>query len=208
MVSPCGQADPPSLRRQHSATGHPPRKFPRHLLQNRSDYSTTKTPLLWMNDQRSGRAASMTMASSPSYFELSKQADPSMGLKPEEGHMTSQGSSRVGFSESGSTPARTNRRGSLILPPFRWKRSIALIGVASLTGLSLASCAGSSLSASSTCSQFMSASPQAQQTAVDQLAQQYNKPDYSTPLGSPEVPYYCSGNPNVTLGEFFAQAQD
>jgi len=54
----------------------------------------------------------------------------------------------------------------------------------------------------------MSASPQAQQTVVDQLAQQYNKPDYATPLGSPEVPYYCSSNPNVTLGEFFERAQD
>ena len=90
----------------------------------------------------------------------------------------------------------------------RPKRYIALLGLASLTGLGFASCSGSSLSASSTCRQFISASPQAQQTIVDQLAQQYNKPDFATPLGSPEVPYYCTSNPNVTLGQFFQQAQD
>jgi hypothetical protein len=121
--------------------------------------------------------------------------------------MANNGSSTVGLPESRSAPERISRGGRL-LSPLRWKRTIALIGAASLTGLSFASCSGSSLSASSTCSQFMSASPQAQQTAVDQLAQQYNKPDYATPLGSPEVPYYCSSNPNVTLGEFFAHAQD
>ena len=54
----------------------------------------------------------------------------------------------------------------------------------------------------------MAASPQDQQTIVDQLAQQYDKPDYATPLGSPEVPYYCTSNPNVTLGEFFKHAQE
>lgn len=83
-----------------------------------------------------------------------------------------------------------------------------MAGVSSLVGLSFASCNGSSLSASSTCSQFMAASPQDQQTIVDQLAQQYDKPDYATPLGSPEVPYYCTSNPNVTLGEFFKHAQE
>jgi hypothetical protein len=54
----------------------------------------------------------------------------------------------------------------------------------------------------------MSASPQQQQEVVDQLATQYNKPDYATPLGSPEVPYFCSANPDVTLGHFFQEASD
>ena len=49
---------------------------------------------------------------------------------------------------------------------------------------------------------------QAQQTAVEKLAAQYDKPDYATPLGMPEVPYYCSANPSATLGYFFSHAQD
>jgi hypothetical protein len=69
-------------------------------------------------------------------------------------------------------------------------------------------CNGSGLTAASTCSQFMNATPQAQQTIVDQLATQYNKPDYASPLGAPEVPYYCAANPNVTLGQFFSNAGD
>jgi hypothetical protein len=71
----------------------------------------------------------------------------------------------------------------------------------------LAGC-GSSLSASSTCQDFLNASPSAQQQVVDQLAAQYRKPDYATPLGEPEVPYFCASNPSVTLGQFFAEAQD
>jgi hypothetical protein len=53
----------------------------------------------------------------------------------------------------------------------------------------------------------MNANASDQQQVVDSLAGQYNKPDYSTPLGSPEIPYYCSANPSVTLGQFFQNAQ-
>lgn len=64
-----------------------------------------------------------------------------------------------------------------------------------------------SLSASSTCQEFMNASPAAQVSIVDSLAAQYHKPDYATPLGEPDVPYYCASNPSVTLGQFFENAQ-
>jgi hypothetical protein len=67
---------------------------------------------------------------------------------------------------------------------------------------------GGSLSGNSTCQDFLSA-PQAEQQAVIQsLATQYDKPDYVTPLGEPEVSYYCASNPSTTLGQFFANAQD
>jgi hypothetical protein len=82
-----------------------------------------------------------------------------------------------------------------------------LVGIALvLSALALGACNSTSLSASTTCGQFMSATPQQQQQVLDQLATQYNQPDYATPLGSPEVPYYCSANPNVTLGHFFKEA--
>ena len=82
---------------------------------------------------------------------------------------------------------------------------IASLSIA-LAALTLTAC-GSSLSASSTCQDFLNASPQDQQSAVDKLAAQYDEPDYATPLGEPEVPYYCSSNPSVTLGYFFSHAQ-
>jgi hypothetical protein len=82
-----------------------------------------------------------------------------------------------------------------------------LVGMALvLSPVALGACNSTSLGASTTCGQFMSATPQQQQQVIDQLATQYNQPDYATPLGSPEVPYYCSANPNVTLGGFFKEA--
>lgn len=85
-------------------------------------------------------------------------------------------------------------------------RAGMLIAVVSVAG-SIAGC-GSSLSASSSCSDFLKASPQDQQTVVSKLAGQYQKPDYATPLGEPEVPYYCASNPDVTLGQFFSRASE
>jgi hypothetical protein len=52
----------------------------------------------------------------------------------------------------------------------------------------------------------MDASQQAQASIISQLATKYDKPDYATPLGEPEVPYYCASNPDVTLGQFFSNA--
>jgi hypothetical protein len=87
-------------------------------------------------------------------------------------------------------------------------RGAGLLIAFAITGSLISACNGSALSASSTCSQFMAASAQDQETVVDQLATQYQKPDFATPLGQPDVPYFCASNPNVTLGHFFAQASD
>lgn len=84
-------------------------------------------------------------------------------------------------------------------------RATAVAGVAS--ALVLSACGGNSLSASSSCRDFMSASPAEQHEVVDELASQYRKPAFSTPLGEPEVPYYCSANPSTTLGAFFEKAE-
>ncbi len=87
-------------------------------------------------------------------------------------------------------------------------KTVGIFGAVVLWGLLVSGCAGSSLSASSTCSEFMQASPQDQQQVVSELATQYQKPDFATPLGEPEVPYYCAANPTVTLGQFFSKASD
>jgi hypothetical protein len=81
---------------------------------------------------------------------------------------------------------------------------------APLVALSLlgAGCAGSGLSASSTCKDFMAASASEQHEVIDQLSSDYKKAAYATPLGEPEVPYYCSASPSVTLGQFFQKAEE
>jgi hypothetical protein len=84
-------------------------------------------------------------------------------------------------------------------------------GIAAAAGLTttvmLSACGGSSLSASSSCKDFMNATSVEQHEVVDQLASQYKKPDFATPLGEPEIPYYCSANPSTTLGDFFQKAE-
>jgi hypothetical protein len=87
-------------------------------------------------------------------------------------------------------------------------RLVTLLAFLGITGLLISGCSGSGLSASSTCSQFMNASEQAQESVISQLAAKYEKPDYATPLGEPDVPYFCASNPNTTLGQFFSQASD
>jgi hypothetical protein len=88
-----------------------------------------------------------------------------------------------------------SRRRTIILAPLPL----------ALTAILLSGCS-SGLSSSSTCKDFLNA-PQSDQAAiVSKLAGQYNKPDYATPLGAPEVPYYCASNPSVTLGDFFQRA--
>lgn len=85
-------------------------------------------------------------------------------------------------------------------------RVVALVGVAS--ALALSACGSSGLSSASSCQEFMAASATEQHEVVDQLASHYQKPDFATPLGEPEVPYYCSANPSVTLAAFFEKAED
>ena len=83
--------------------------------------------------------------------------------------------------------------------------SLAAAGV--ISALALSACSGAGLTASSSCHDFMNASASEQHEAIDKLAGQYNKPDFATPLGEPEIPYYCSAQPSVTLGEFFQKAE-
>ena len=54
----------------------------------------------------------------------------------------------------------------------------------------------------------MKVSASEQHEVVDQLASQYRKAVYATPLGEPEVPFYCSSDPSVTLGQFFQKAEE
>jgi hypothetical protein len=54
----------------------------------------------------------------------------------------------------------------------------------------------------------MAASASERHEVIDQLSSHYDKPAYATPLGEPEVPYYCTASPSVTLGQFFQKAED
>jgi hypothetical protein len=74
------------------------------------------------------------------------------------------------------------------------------------TSVGLVGCGPVGLSGASTCSDFMKASSQDQQQIVSELAGKYQKPDYATPLGQPEIPYYCATHPKITLDQFFAAA--
>jgi hypothetical protein len=93
---------------------------------------------------------------------------------------------------------------------MRFRTLRGLIAAAGLgSAILLGGCGGSSsLSAESNCKDFMNASAVEQHEVIDQLASRYQKPDYSTPLGEPEVAYYCAASPSTTLGDFFEKAQD
>jgi len=94
------------------------------------------------------------------------------------------------------------------MPIRRVHKMWVAASLASAIALGVSACGASSLSASSSCQDFMHASPVEQHEIVDQLATQYQKPEYSTPLGEPEVPYYCSANPSTSLADFFTNAED
>lgn len=85
-------------------------------------------------------------------------------------------------------------------------RTIIAVAGAGLA-LTVSACGGSGLSASSSCQNFMEASPTEQHEVIDKLAGDYRKPDYASPLGEPEVPYYCAANPTTKLGDFFEKAE-
>lgn len=87
-------------------------------------------------------------------------------------------------------------------------RLIRALGVSSVTVFAVAvlpGCGGG-LSASSTCEEFANASLEEQQEAISSLSTKFKTPEYVTPLGSPEVGYYCASNPSTTLEEFFTHA--
>lgn len=54
----------------------------------------------------------------------------------------------------------------------------------------------------------MKATSDQQDQVVDTLATKYGKPDFTTPLGRPDVNYECAQRPSMTLDQFFASAKD
>ena len=74
--------------------------------------------------------------------------------------------------------------------------------------LIIGGCGGSGLSASSTCQDFMSASPEEQEEAISKLSSEFNTPETATPLGRPNVPYACASEPDLTLEEYFQRAHE
>jgi hypothetical protein len=102
----------------------------------------------------------------------------------------------------------TNNKATSPAVPLAMVGAVVLIALLCLGVFALVHLAGGGLSANSTCQEFLNASQADQQAIIQKLATQYDKPDYVTPLGEPEVSYYCAGNPTTTLGEFFSNAQD
>jgi len=85
-------------------------------------------------------------------------------------------------------------------------RLVQMLGTAVVIGVVIAGCGGSSgLSASSTCEDFSKASLEEQAEAISSLSSEFDTPEYASPLGSPEVGYYCSSNPETTLEALFKQ---
>jgi hypothetical protein len=82
--------------------------------------------------------------------------------------------------------------------------TVATMALLAIVGAIIAGC-GSSLSESSTCEEFMSASADEQRSITMQLAEQYEKPAFATPLGLPAVPYYCAKHGDETLGHYFGE---
>lgn len=81
-------------------------------------------------------------------------------------------------------------------------RAVTVV-VALATATTVTACAPFGLSGSSTCSDFLKASADAQYDVVSTLAADHHKLDYATPLGRPNIPYFCSQAPNMTLDALF-----
>jgi len=77
----------------------------------------------------------------------------------------------------------------------------AVVAVLACVGL-LAGCGKKAgLTSSSSCKDFLNASPTDQVSAIDKIAAQEHAPNSTTPLGQPNIGYLCAGDPNMTLGE-------
>jgi hypothetical protein len=83
---------------------------------------------------------------------------------------------------------------------------VVLVGLAMVLVVFAATGCGGGLSASSTCRDFSEASGEEQHEVISSLSSEFETPDYTTPLGEPEVGYYCASNPETTLEEFFQRA--
>jgi hypothetical protein len=90
-------------------------------------------------------------------------------------------------------------------PLARMVALVLVVGIASALG---AGCGGGGLSASSTCKDFSEASLEEQHDVISSLSSKFDTPDYTTPLGEPEVGYYCANSPDTTLEEFFERAHE
>jgi hypothetical protein len=85
----------------------------------------------------------------------------------------------------------------------------ALVGlVVVFSAFVVSGCGGGDLSASSSCKDFSEASIEEQSNVISSLSSKFGTPDYTTPLGEPEVGYYCASSPETTLEEFFQQAAE
>lgn len=108
------------------------------------------------------------------------------------------------------TPQRTDippvmRRIRKIRQGGKW-RPLAIFAVLSALTVGLAGCSGS-LTAKSSCNDFLNASQSDQIQAIDKIAAQEDAPDATTPLGMPNISYLCTGDPNQTLGWAIEQSR-
>jgi len=104
-------------------------------------------------------------------------------------------------------PNRSSARVRLESHARHHRRSVNACRLAFALCLSAAvtSCGG--LTQSSSYTTFLSSSPQAQMSVIDSLSGKYQTPDFATPLGEPEVAYYCASHPRSTLRQFFVGAR-
>jgi hypothetical protein len=90
-----------------------------------------------------------------------------------------------------------------VAPAQLCRRSVRRLGVAATASLlslmGLVGC-GKELTASSTCSDFLSTSPQDQDAAVRKVAARYHAGNALTPVGRPNIDYLCGNHPKMTLG--------
>lgn len=86
-----------------------------------------------------------------------------------------------------------------------WRSLIIVAMLGALTG-GLTGCSHS-LTAQSSCKDFLNASQSDQIQAIDKIAAQEDAPDATTPLGMPNISYLCTGSLNQTLGWAIAQSR-
>lgn len=72
--------------------------------------------------------------------------------------------------------------------------------LAGLVIIAVSGC-GNSLDASSSCKDFLNASRQDQDAAVNKVASDKRAGSAVTPLGRPNINYLCANSPDMTLGD-------
>jgi hypothetical protein len=79
-------------------------------------------------------------------------------------------------------------------------KRISMLPVVVASAIAVAGC-GNSISATTSCNDFLHASPQDQDAAVSKVAADQHAPNSVTPLGRPNINYICASAPNMTLGD-------